>query len=408
MARTERRRPARRSSTVPEDEHAHVTLPAFLEPELHAGHPWVYRNHVPAQFEAATGSWVLAQVGRLKLWTLWDDDSPIAMRVFSRDARPTLELIAARVQRAVRLRHALKPPRTTAYRLINGEGDGLPAIVVDVYGPYAFVATYSSATRAVLPWLLHALSHQISPRGILYRQVAGESSRETNVEILRGEAPPDDLVVSEFGLQFYADLMQGHKTGLYLDQRENRQTFARFATSGRVLNLFSYTGAFSLAAALAGDCKTTNVDISEPALGRARDNFKINNLVSGEHHFTAADCYEYLKQAVETRKQFDAVVCDPPSLARNQAQLDNAMKAYARLNSLALTLVRNGGYYAAASCTAQVTPEAFRQSLAAAARRAGRTAQIVHEAGHAFDHPVNLAHPEGRYLKFVVLRVFDT
>ena len=408
MARTERRRPTTRSLAAPEVECVHVTLPAFLESELLAGHPWVYRNHIPAQFKAATGTWVRSQVGRLAVWALWDDESPIAMRIFSRDRQPTPELIAKRIQRAVQLRHALMPPGTTAYRLVNGEGDGLPAIIVNVYGPFAAIATYSSATLTVLPWLVDALSHWISPRGILHRQVAGESIQEVEIEVLRGQAPPDDLVVSEFGIRFYADLVRGHKTGLYLDQRDNRQTFARFAASGTVLNLFSYTGGFSLAAALVSDCKTTNIDISEPALSRARDNFKINNLECGAHRFSAVDCYEYLKQAVQSKKRFDAVVCDPPSLARNRAQLDHALKAYTRLNSLALSLVKNGGYYAAASCTAQVTPELFKQTLAAAVKRAGRTAQIVHEAGHAFDHPVNLGHPEGRYLKFVVLRVFDT
>jgi len=406
MAPTDRRQPDERTCEAPRFEFERTVLPAFLESELGGGHPWVYRNHVPEQFQAATGSWVRAEVGRLKLWALWDNESQIALRIVSHDRPPSLELIVERVQRAILLRHTLKPQQTTAYRLINGEGDGLPAIVVDVYGDYVVIATYSSATRSLMQWLADAISQLISPRGILLRQAAGAPEREGDIELLRGQIPPEDLVVSECGIRFYADLVEGHKTGLYLDQRDNRQTFARFAKAGTVLNLFSYTGGFSLAAALAGSGKTTNIDISQPALNRARDNFRLNDIDLSGHRFSATDCYEYLKQATQAQELFDTVVCDPPSLGRSRAQLEHALKAYLRLNSLGLRLVRAGGFYAAASCTAQVTPEAFRQMLVAAALKAGRRAQIVHEAAHAFDHPISLGHPEGRYLKFIILRVF--
>ena len=174
-----------------------------------------------------------------------------------------------------------------------------------------------------------------------------------------------------------------------------------------MLNLYAYTGGFSVVAALAGAQRTTSVDIAEPALARAKDNFSLNGLDPTEHQFIVQDCYEYLKANVFAKKQFDAIVCDPPSMARNRAQLEDALNAYVRINMLGLRLVRHGGFYAASSCTAQVSPEAFRKVLAQAASRARRRAQIVHESGHAWDHPVNLAHPEGRYLKFVVLCVTD-
>jgi 23S rRNA (cytosine1962-C5)-methyltransferase len=227
----------------------------------------------------------------------------------------------------------------------------------------------------------------------------------TETEVLSGHQLPSDLVISEYGVNYYADLEQGHKTGLYLDQRDNRRTFGNFARLGTVLNLFSYTGSFSIVAALAGASRVTSVDISEPTLARAQDNFRLNDIDPAQHEFTVADCYQYLKATVGTTTRFDAIVCDPPSLARNRAQLDRALKAYLRLNALGLRLVNEGGYYAAASCTAQVSAEAFRQVLAEATFRAGRRAQIVHEAGHAIDHPYGISHPEGRYLKFVVLRV---
>ena len=384
---------------------ASIVLPAFLEQGLASGHPWVYRNHVPAGFEAPTGSWVFVHAGRASAWGLWDSDSQIALRIYARDSQPSATSIAARVERAFRLRQLHNPPETTAFRLINGEGDGLPGIIVDVYGEYAVIATYSRATYPLLPWLLDAFA-SYSFAGVLHKRVAGESQTETNIDVLSGQGPPNNLVVLERGMRVYADLLSGHKTGLYLDQRDNRKTFAGFAAKNSVLNLFSYTGGFSLAAALAG-CTTTNVDISQPALDRARENFELNGLHSSEHAFTRMDCHEYLSNAAADIGRFDAIVCDPPSLARNRTQLEQALKAYLRLNTLGLRLLRDGGLYAAASCTAQVSPEAFRQMLIQAVGRAHRTAQIIHEAGHAFDHPIAIGHPEGRYLKFVMLRVFD-
>jgi len=403
MARTKRLQAVGPNSCVA-DGHLTITLPAFLEGELSTGHPWVYRNHIPSGFEAPTGTWVCAVAGRARIWGLWDNDSQIALRVYSFDEKPTAKSIAERVKRASHLRRAQLPTETTAYRLVNGEGDGVPGIIVDVYGEYAVVATYSRATYTILPWLVDALS-ELSLLGILHRRVAGDSEPGISVDVVRGGRPPENLIVLERGLQFYADLLQGHKTGQYLDQRDNRMTFSRFASQGAVLNLFSYTGGFSLAAALAG-ATTTSVDISQPALERARDNFKLNGLDPNNHAFTKMDCFEYLSEAVKGAQRFNAVVCDPPSLARNRAQLDQALKAYLRVNTLGLRLVLDGGFYAAASCTAQVSPEAFRHMLIQAVSRAQKRAQIVHEAGHAFDHPIAVGHTEGRYLKFVILRVF--
>ena len=407
MARTDRRRNVRSVHLKLADDSGPLKLPAFLESELAAGHPWVYRNHIPAHFEADTGSWVCAEAGRAKVWALWDNESQIALRVFSRDSPPAPELFLERIRRAIQLRQALKKTSTTAYRLINGEGDGLPAIVVDIYGEYAVVATYSAATKAIIPWLVDSLSRLIELRGIIQRKMTNEPGNVAEIELLEGQYPPADLVISESGVRYYADLEKGHKTGLYLDQRDNRRTFATFAKFGTVLNLFSYTGGFSIAAELAGARGTTNIDISKHALTRAQDNFQLNDIDTTAHQFTASDCYEYLKATAHTQERFDAIVCDPPSMAHNRDQVGHALKAYLRLNTLGLRLVRKGGYYAAASCTAQVSPEAFRQILVKAVLQSGRQAQIVHEAGHALDHPVCICHPEGRYLKFVVLRVLN-
>lgn len=407
MARINRPRTAPSLSFKSACEHNPLRLPAFLEPELAAGHPWVYRNHVPTEFEAITGSWICAQAGQTKVWALWDNESQIALRVFSRKSLPGPEHIQERIKRSISLRLGVTATQTNAYRLINGEGDGLPGITVDAYGEFAVVATYSAAVEPLIPWLVDSLTLICAPRGIVRRRMSGQADNLAQIEVLRGEPPPPELVVTEGGVRYFADLALGHKTGLYLDQRDNRRTFSNFAKSGTVLNLFSYTGSFAIVAALAGASRLTNVDIAPQALARAKDNFRLNGVEPYPHEFIEADCYDYLKASVGLTDRFDAIVCDPPSLARNRSQLDHALKAYVRLNTLGLRLVRDGGFYAAASCTAQVSPEAFRKTLAEAARRAGCHAQIVHEAGHALDHPIVVGHPEGRYLKFVILRVLN-
>jgi 23S rRNA (cytosine1962-C5)-methyltransferase len=385
----------------------HLCLPKFLEAELKAGHPWVYRNHIPSDFRAATGTWVRARAGETSVWGLWDNESQLSIRIYSHRGPLDGAEIALRVQHALMLRRALLSSDTNAFRLINGEGDGLPAIVVDVYGPYAVVATYGLAVQVIVPLIVEAVKQLLSPAAIVVRRMTSEGSGSATVEWVHGQAPPDDFCIDEHGARFFADLTRGHKTGLYLDQRENRRTFAQFTRGGLVLNLYAYTGGFSVIAALAGARRVTSVDIAEPVLARAKDNFRLNGLDPADHQFIVQDCYEYLKANASGQEQFDAIVCDPPSMARNRAQLEDALKAYLRINTLGLRLVRHGGFYAASSCTAQVSPEAFRKVLAQAARRAGRRAQIVHESGHAWDHPVNLGHPEGRYLKFIVLYVTD-
>ncbi len=407
MARSSRNQRGRSPEHASEEGVHCLRLPKFLEAELKAGHPWVYRNHIPPGFVAATGAWVQALAGEVSVWGLWDDESQLALRIFSRRGPLAAADIEQRVQHALTLRLALLSPDTDAFRLINGEGDGLPAIVVDVYGPIAVVATYSLAVQTLVSPVVEALKQLLAPVGIVVRRMTGDESGNVPIEWVVGHPPTSDFFITEHGVRFFADLTRGHKTGLYLDQRENRRTFAHYARGASVLNLYAYTGGFSVVAALAGAERVTSVDIAEPALSRAQDNFRLNALDPAKHQFIAQDCYEYLRARASGHAQFDAVVCDPPSMARNRAQLDDALNAYLRINMLGMRLVRHGGFYAASSCTAQVSPDAFRKVLADAARRARRVAQIVHESGHAWDHPVNLGHPEGRYLKFLVLRVTD-
>jgi 23S rRNA (cytosine1962-C5)-methyltransferase len=377
-----------------------LELPAFLESVLGRGHPWVYRDHVPARFAAPDGAAVRIRAGRFEAWALWDRRSPIALRVVGAEP-PDAAWVEARVRDSWALRAPLRErsQRTSAYRWIFGEGDGLPGVVVDLYGRFAVVAVYADGLEVLVPWVLAALRRTTDLHGIVRR---GRGRAVPSV--VWGRAPPRELIVEQEGLRLRADLLHGQKTGLFLDQRENRRTLERLAAGRRVLDLFAYSGGFALAALRGGAAQATLVDAAPGALADAAANLALNGFDPEAHAFENADVFAWLARARAEQRRFDLVIADPPSFARSRGQHDRALAAYARLHAAALAVTEPGGWYAAASCTAQVSPEQLKDTLAEGARRAGRRLQIVHEAGHALDHPVLPGHPEGRYLKLVVGR----
>jgi 23S rRNA (cytosine1962-C5)-methyltransferase len=377
-----------------------LELPEHLERSLGRGHPWVYRDHVPRGASFADGSIVRVVTGAFSGWGIWDAKSAIAVRMLSAERRPDAAWVADKVRSAWQLRQELIPKRCSAFRWIFGEGDGLPGLTVDFYAGYAVIVSYAGALDALVPWLVDALAATTELAGIVRR-------REGGLELLRGREPPRELVIEEHGIVLHADLGAGQKTGLFLDHRENRRFCATLAPGREVLNLFSYTGAFSLYAALAGARSVVSVDSAAPALDAARENFRLNGLDPDAHEFVERDAFAFLERAGSQARRFDLVICDPPSFAHSRQQAAAALKAYARLNAMGLRVTRARGYYAAASCTSQVGHDAFVEVLSEAARRAKRRLQIVHDAGQAADHPVMAAHPEGRYLKFVVARVLE-
>lgn len=379
-----------------------LILPHFLKPALSAGHPWVYRSHVPAPFRAPDGAWVRVRAGNWSGTALWDATSPIALRVYAPDPLPGGPWIAERVEQALALREQfLDLAATTAYRLIFGEGDHMPAITVDRYDDVAVVLSYATSVERLIPAVVEALTGRIPLSGVV-RRAADPDAPLTR---LWGRLPPDEVEVRENGLRLIANLGEGQKSGLFLDHRDNRRTVERLAAGKRVLNLYGYTGAFSLYALRGGATHVTTVDSAAVAIEDARRNFRLNDYDDDAHDFVVADVVEFLEEARAAGRRWDLVICDPPSLARSRKQREGAIRAYTRLNELAASVTTPGGLLATASCTSQVAPADFLALLADAARRTSRPLQIVHEAGHAPDHPVLAAHPEGRYLKFVVARV---
>ncbi len=377
-----------------------LTVQSSLTGRLASGHPWIYRDHVPRGFSAPAGTWVRVKAGNFEGVGLWDDESSIAIRMFSRGSIPNPAWVRERVRDAWDLRAPLRASGVNGYRLIYGEGDRLPGLVVDLYEGYCVLVTYSKSLEPLVAPVTAALAEVARPRGIVRRRGPGA------LELLFGKLPPADLTVSEHGgMRLAVDVAQGQKTGLFLDHRENRHWVRAQAADARVLNLFSYTGGFSVSAALGGARHVTSVDVAGPAVAAAKRNFALNGLEQFPHEAVSEDAFSYLDRSVEAGRRFDLVVCDPPSFAKNRSQLKAAEKAYRRLTALGLRVTEPGGLYAAASCTSQVGPEAFRAAIADASRKARVHFQIIHDIGHPLDHPVLASHPEGRYLKFVVGRV---
>jgi 23S rRNA (cytosine1962-C5)-methyltransferase len=405
-----------------------LTIDPAIKARLASGHPWVYRNHVLSGQRLASGQWVRARCGGLTAYGLWDARSPIAVRICSREAPPDAAWAQERVWEAWEGRAAIRDsePPTSAYRWIYGEGDGLPGLVADRYGDYALIQTYAESVAALVALVAPAM-RACDPelRGVVLRERPGENDPaagedrgeaagsqdeaqpqqgQPRLRPLWGEAPPETLVVQEHGLFFHADLYRGQKTGLFLDHRENRRTVEGLAAGRSVLNCFAYTGGFSLYALRGGAAAVESADIGRGLAEAAAANIALNGLDASRHRFVTEDCFTLLDGYAKAGRRFDMVILDPPSFARQKSSLHAALRAYARINALALRCLEPGGLLVTASCTSQVSPEQFRATLADAAAQAHARLQIIHEAGQPADHPVPAGFPEGRYLKFVVAR----
>jgi len=405
-----------------------IQLPSHLKERLAQGHPWVYRTHVPPHVRLPSGAWVRVRCGGWAGYALWEAERPIALRIFSERQVPDARWVRERVQAAWELRAPLRDPSTTstssaqaglgqgagctAYRWLFGEGDGLPGLTADLYGDFAVIQTYMDGADQLVDWLADALRAVASLRGIVLRRGEAEDSERLNVErsnvrTLWGSPAPKGLVVREHGIQFYADLQSGQKTGLFLDHRENRRFVEGLSAGRTVLNCFAYTGAFSLYALRGGARTVVSVDIGKGLAEAAAANVALNGFDPQRHSFVTDDCFDLLSRYAEEDRRFDLVILDPPSFAKSKQSRYAAIRAYTKLNALAMRCLAPGGLMATASCTSQVGPEAFKEMIAAAAAGADKRFQIIHEAGQPIDHPVPAHFPEGRYLKFVVGRVLD-
>ncbi len=392
-----------------------VSVPERLVGHLLAGHPWLYAESMPEIQDATTGDFIalLTPKRRLLGIALFDASSAIALRVLSirAEERPGIELWRQRIRDALALRkEALDLQSTDAYRLLHGEGDRLPGVVVDNYAGYLSLKLDTEAWLPHLQDLCQALTDVIAPRGIYLKGVAGsrrkgapKPSPLATPRVLAGEPPPEPTRVREHGMHLGVSLVHGQKTGFFLDQRENRALIRRYSNERRVLNLFSYTGGFSLAAALGGATVVTSVDTAAAAIAGARDNFALNGLSPDAHEFEVDDAFAYLERCAGQERNFDLVICDPPSFAPRKQAVTKALRAYTRLHRQALRRVARGGLLAVASCSSHISMEMFLGTLREAAAKCRRPLRLLECRHEPADHPSYLHFPEGRYLKFALM-----
>ncbi len=392
-----------------------LALRPGLGRHLRAGHPWVFKKGLEHLPRIPAGSVVdVTEGGKFVARGYYDPHSPIAVRVLTRDVRDTIDqaFLEGRLARALRLRRGLLDlAATNAFRWVHGEGDGLPGVVVDLYGTLAVVKLYSAGLTPYRGMLVEAL-RKVHPElsGVLGRdQLAEAETLEEDAgrgggQLLWGAAP-EQVTILEKGVRFRVDPWRGQKTGFFLDQRENRGLVRHLAKGARVLNCFCFSGGFSVNAALGGATQVFSVDQDADAIALARENFRENGLDPERHDFLAADVFRLLQSFREEGRQFELVVLDPPAFAKTQRAVEAALDGYASLNRQALALVAPGGLLATSSCSARVSPEAFLGALKEAATKAGVDLTLLEERYQPPDHPVALAFPEGRYLKFHVLQV---
>jgi 23S rRNA (cytosine1962-C5)-methyltransferase len=294
---------------------------------------------------------------------------------------------------------------TDALRLVNGEGDGFPGLVVDRYGDFVVCQFLTAGADALRSSVVDALGSLLAMRGLYERSEGNVRTAEglpRRCGALVGEEPPAEVVIVESGRRHVVDLRGGQKTGFFLDQRPNRDLVHGIAAGRRVLNLFAYSGGFSIAAARGGAVHVTSVDSSAPALAHAEAAWRLNDLPDGAAAFVRADVFEYLRGDVG---RADLVVLDPPPFARRRTDRERAKAGYKDVNLRALRVATPGALVLTFSCSQHVDAGDFEAAVAAAATDAGRPCQLLARLGPGIDHPQALAHPEGRYLKGLLLRV---
>jgi len=375
-------------------------------------HPWVLDSAIddvegtPADGEVVD---LLSDKRKFVARGIYNGRSRIRVRLYTWNTSEQLDdaFWRQRIESAVRFRAelGLNDPQGAA-RLVFSEGDGLSGLVVDRYADYLCVQVTAAAMAARLEPILATLIELTQPRGVFLRTERGISKAE-GLEIRDGlhwgQPPAEPVVIVENGLRFQLDLAEGQKTGFYLDQRENRQAAARYVRGRRVLDMFCYSGGFSLAAAAGGAREVLGVDTSDKAVALARANAERNGL--GNVQFMAGDCFKTMETLVASGERYGAVILDPPKFARSRRAVDEALRAYHWLNRLGLDLLEPGAILVTCSCSGHVSREDFLNMLFGVAQQTRRDIQVLEQRGASPDHPVAVTCLEGQYLKCFVCRV---
>jgi 23S rRNA (cytosine1962-C5)-methyltransferase len=399
------------------DKRVAIHVKPAAERVLHAGHPWVFENSIRKQsHEGQLGDLAVIFDSKRRFLAigLYDPHSPIRVKVLQHRQQATIDRnwFTERLHAAIAIRQPLVTEQTNGYRLFHGENDGFPGLVIDVYSGTLVMKLYSMAWLPHLKDIITALQTLQSFDRLLLRlsrniQRLAAPYDLRDGQVLIGDEINESIVFRENGLSFAADVVHGHKTGFFFDQRENRSTVRELSARRRVLDVFAYSGGFSVYAAAGGARTVTSLDISAPALETAKGNFALNqddiNVKSSHHKTMVDDAFTALKRLRAEGQSFDMVIVDPPSFAKSAIEVERALVAYTRLTRLALDVLEDGGILMIASCSSRVSAESFFNAVLRAADGVGRSLTEIKRTSHAIDHPIGF--PEGAYLKCLFANV---
>ncbi|BEN44135.1 ribosomal RNA large subunit methyltransferase I [Serratia marcescens] len=395
-----------------------MTVRLFLakgrEKSLLRRHPWVFSGAVQrVEGKALSGETIdiLDSQGKWLARGAYSPESQIRARVwtFQQDEEINIDFFIRRLQQAQSWRDwVAQRDGLDGYRLIAGESDGLPGITIDRFQNFLVLQLLSAGAEYQRPALLSALQH-CYPECSIYDRSDVAVRKKEGLPLAQGpvlgDLPPELLPITEHGMKLLVDIQQGHKTGFYLDQRDSRLAARNYSASRRVLNCFSYTGAFAVSALMGGCAQVISVDTSQAALDIAKQNVELNKLDLNKAEFVRDDVFQLLRNYRAQGEKFDLIIMDPPKFVENKNQLASACRGYKDINMLALQLLNPGGILLSFSCSGLMPTDLFQKILADAAVDAGRDVQFIEQFRQAADHPVIATYPEGLYLKGFACRV---
>lgn len=391
---------------------ADIILKPGREKSVLLRHPWIFEsaiNKIDGKVNSGDTVYVVSSTGEILGTAAYSESSQIRARMWSWDANETIDenFFISRISKSIMKRqNFVMTQECDAYRLVFGESDGLPGLIIDQYGKTLVVQVLSAGVEKHR-FLIFDILEKILPEYRIYersdadvRDLEGLPSR---IGIIKGERLPDDLWINEYGIQYLVDIENGQKTGFYLDQRENRSKIQRYCKDKDVLNCFCFTGGFTLNALKSGAKSVFSIDSSQPALDQMKQNLIKNSLDLTKTSDICGDVFIELRKLRDRAASFDLIVLDPPKFAPTISQAEKAARGYKDINLLALKLLRPGGVLFTFSCSGGISRDLFQKIVAGAAIDAGCTVQIIEQLSQSADHPIALNFPESMYLKGLVL-----
>jgi 23S rRNA (cytosine1962-C5)-methyltransferase len=374
-------------------------------------HPWIFSGALASEPEDVTPGQLVDIVGAggdFLARGYINPSSQIRVRVLTFIDEPIdTAFFANRLRNAAKWRYPLLPENTDSYRVCNSEGDFLPGLIVDRYKDYFVAQFLTTGIEAFKGKITEALVDIFKPAGVYEKSQSGSRKEEGLDQVdgtVFGIAPPDELKITEMGLEFYVDIKHGQKTGFFLDQRKGRHMARQFAEGRTVLNCFGYTGAYTVACLAGGAKRVVTVETSKPAIEEAKRNVALNGFEVRDEDFVVQDVFQYLR---DTKVESDFIVLDPPAFAKSRAAVQRASRGYKDINFNAIRKLGSDGLLMTYSCSGHVSPDLFQKILFGAASDASKQFQILTKIGYDIDHPVNVYHPEGEYLTGALCHVGD-